>query len=59
MMARVVVILTALGLLVAGVTSRAQNQPLPDQASFLLETRKHLQADRTLQSSYVYTETRR
>ena len=59
MMARVLVILTALGLLVAGVTSRAQNQPLPDQASFLLETRKHLQADRTLQSSYVYTETRR
>jgi len=59
MMARVPVILTALGLLVAGVTSRAQNQPLPDQASFLLETRKHLQADRTLQSSYVYVETRR
>ena len=59
MMARVLVILTAPGLLVAGVTSRAQNQPLPDQASFLLETRKHLQADRTLQSSYVYTETRR
>ena len=59
MMARVLLILAALGLLVAGVTVGAQNQPLPDQDSFLLETRKHLQADRTLQSSYVYTETRR
>jgi hypothetical protein len=37
----------------------AQDRPLPDQESFLLETRKHLQADRTLQSSYVYVETRR
>jgi hypothetical protein len=32
---------------------------LPDQESFLKETREHLQTDRTLQSSYVYVETRR
>jgi hypothetical protein len=37
----------------------AQNQPLPNQESFLIETRKHLQTDSTLQSSYVYVETRR
>jgi hypothetical protein len=37
----------------------AQNQPLPDRESFLLETRKHLQTDSALQSSYVYVETRR
>ena len=59
MTARVRPILVALGLLIAGSTSGAQNQPLPDQESFLIETRKHLQADRTLQSSYVYVETRR
>lgn len=59
MTARVLPILVVLGLLIAGSTSGAQNQPLPDQQSFLLETRKHLQTDRTLQRSYVYTETRR
>jgi hypothetical protein len=59
MTARVLPILVALGLLIAGSTSGAQNQPLPDQQSFLLEMRKHLQSDRTLQRSYVYTETRR
>jgi hypothetical protein len=59
MTARVLPTLVALGLLIAGSTSGAQNQPLPDQQSFLLETRKHLQTDRTLQRSYVYTETRR
>jgi hypothetical protein len=37
----------------------AQNRPLPDQEAFLAETRKHLQTDSTLQSSYVYVETRR
>jgi hypothetical protein len=37
----------------------AQYQPLPDQESFLIETRKHLQTDSTLQSGYVYVETRR
>ena len=37
----------------------AQSRPLPDQESFLTETRKHLETDSTLQSSYVYVETRR
>jgi len=37
----------------------AQDRPLPDQESFLAETRKHLQTDSTLQSGYVYVETRR
>lgn len=37
----------------------AQERPLPDQESFLSETRIHLQTDSTLQSSYVYVETRR
>ena len=52
-------ILVALGFLIAGSTLGAQNRPLPDQESFLIETRKHLQTDSTLQSSYVYVETRR
>ena len=59
MIARVLPILVALGFLIAGSTLGAQNQPLPNQESFLLETRKHLQADSTLQGSYVYVETRR
>jgi hypothetical protein len=59
MMARVQPILAALGVLIAGSTSGAQHQPLPDQDAFLIETRKHLQTDSTLQSSYVYVETRR
>ncbi|MBM3819725.1 MAG: hypothetical protein FJW14_12035 [Acidimicrobiia bacterium] len=37
----------------------AQEQPLPDQAAFLAETRTHLQTDSALQSSYMYVETRR
>ena len=37
----------------------AQNQPLPDQETFLKETRKHLQTDTSVQSSYMYVETRR
>ena len=49
----------ALALLVAGGTLVAQDRPLPDQQSFLQETRKHLQTDSALQSSYVYVETRR
>ncbi len=57
--ARVPPILVALGFLIAGSTLGAQNQPLPNQESFLLETRQHLQTDSTLQSSYVYVETRR
>jgi hypothetical protein len=59
MIARVRPILVALGFLIAGSTPAAQNQPLPDQESFLTETRKHLQTDSALQSSYVYVETRR
>ena len=37
----------------------AQDRPLPDQQAFLQETRKHLQTDGALQSSYVYVETQR
>ena len=48
-----------IALVVAGATLAAQDRPLPDQESFLKETRKHLQTDSTLQSSYVYVETRR
>jgi hypothetical protein len=59
MMARALPIPVALGLLIAGSTLGAQNRPLPDQESFLIETRTHLQTDSTLQSGYVYVETRR
>jgi hypothetical protein len=58
-MARRLPMLVALGFLLAGSMLGAQTQPLPDQESFLIETRKHLQADSALQSSYVYVETRR
>ena len=44
---------------IVGATLIAQDRPLPDQESFLQETRKHLQTDSALQSSYVYVETRR
>jgi len=44
---------------IAGSILDAQNRPLPDQESFIRETRKHLQTDSVLQSSYVYVETRR
>jgi hypothetical protein len=40
-------------------TLAAQDRPLPDQASFLREVRARLRTDSSLQSSYVYTETRR
>ena len=59
MIARVLPILVAVGFPIAGSTLGAQNRPLPDQQSFLTEARKHLQTDSTLQSSYVYVETRR
>jgi len=45
--------------LIAGFMLAAQDRPLPDQESFLAETRKHLQTDSALQSGYVYVETRR
>ena len=53
------VIGTGLALSVAVASVVAQDRPLPDQETFLAETRKHLQTDSTLQSSYVYLETRR
>ena len=53
------VIRIGFALVIAGATLAAQDRPLPDQESFLKETRKHLQTDSALQSSYVYTETRR
>ena len=37
----------------------AQERPLPDQESFLREVRTRLQTDSSLQSGYIYTETRR
>ena len=48
-----------LAFLVASSSLIAQDRPLPNQQSFLAETRKHLETDSTLQSSYVYVETRR
>jgi len=53
------VIRIGLAFLLAGATLAAQDRPLPDQESFLKETRKHLQTDSALQRSYVYVETRR
>jgi hypothetical protein len=37
----------------------AHDRPLPDQEAFLKETRKNLQTDTSIQSSYTYVETRR
>jgi len=45
--------------LVAAAVVAAQDRPLPELEAFLRETRKHLQTDSSLQSSYVYVETRR
>jgi hypothetical protein len=43
-----------------GVTAlAAQERPLPDQESFLRDVRARLQTDSTLQSGYIYVETRR
>jgi len=41
------------------VAGAAQERPLPEREACLRETRKHLQTDTSLQSSYVYVETRR
>ncbi len=54
---RVAVVLGLAALWIA--TPGAQNRPLPDQEAFLKETRKHLQTDSSVQSSYMYVETRR
>jgi hypothetical protein len=51
--------LLIVGFFLVGATPGAQHRPLPDQESFLKETRAHLQTDSTLQRSYVYVETRR
>jgi hypothetical protein len=48
----------AICLLTSAVVA-AQGRPLPDQEAFLRETRTHLQTDSSLQSSYMYVETRR
>jgi len=40
-------------------TVMAQERPLPDQDTFLREVRAKLRTDSSLQSSYIYTETRR
>lgn len=40
-------------------TPGAQSRPLPDADAFLKETRKHLQTDSAITSSYMYVETRR
>ena len=37
----------------------AQERPLPDKDTFLREVRARLRTDSSLQSSYIYTETRR
>jgi multidrug efflux pump subunit AcrA (membrane-fusion protein) len=37
----------------------AQERPLPEQESFLREARMRLQTDSSLQSNYIYVETRR
>ena len=52
-------VLVVLACVIGGSLLGAQNRPLPDQESFLRETRKRLQTDSVLQSSYVYVETRR
>jgi hypothetical protein len=41
------------------VAAAAQERPLPEREAFLREARKHLQSDTSLQSDYVYVETRR
>src|SRR3954451_397362 len=50
--------ITALALLSVTVVT-AQDRPLPDQETFLRDVRAKLRTDSSLQSSYIYTETRR
>jgi hypothetical protein len=52
------ILICVIGLVGAAVVA-AQDRPLPEREAFLRETRKHLQTDSSLQSSYVYVETRR
>jgi hypothetical protein len=43
----------------AVITAQGQSRPLPEQDAFLREARTHLQTDASLQSGYMYVETRR
>jgi hypothetical protein len=49
----------ACGFTAFSLTLGAQERPLPDQTAFLKETRRHLQTDTSVQSSYMYIETQR
>jgi hypothetical protein len=53
------VLVLAIAALGVGALGAQTNRPLPDQDAFLKEARKHLQTDSSVQSSYVYVETRR
>jgi hypothetical protein len=46
-------------ILIAASLSAAQERPLPDRAAFLAEVRGRLESDQSLQSRYMYIETRR
>ena len=46
-------------LLMHAATSAAQDRPLPEIEPFIKEVRERLQTDRTLQTNYMYVETRR
>lgn len=46
-------------LLMQATTSAAQDRPLPEIEPFIKEVRERLQTDRTLQTNYMYVETRR
>jgi hypothetical protein len=55
----VVICVTALSAQDQPLRPSADERPLPDQAAFLAEARARLATDSSLQSSYIYTETRR
>jgi hypothetical protein len=46
-------------LVLCAVNAAAQERPLPDAKSFLEDVRVHLRPDESLQSGYMYVETRR
>ncbi|HKT82113.1 MAG TPA: hypothetical protein VJP86_17915 [Vicinamibacterales bacterium] len=59
-LARTIALTVLSALPVAALVSlTAQERPLPNQESFLREVRTRLQTDSSLQSSYIYVETRR
>jgi hypothetical protein len=51
--------IVAVAVLVVTAVVVAQEHPLPDQDAFLRDVRAKLRTDSSLQSSYIYTETRR